>query len=130
MDPLPTSQVPPPPPPPPQAPAQPASDTPAKLVYALYLASLVLGITALVGLVVAYVYQGEAPEALRTHYRFQIRTFWIGLLYAAVSLVLTPIFVGFLGFVFVAVWLIVRCVKGFQRLSRKEPVADPATWLW
>lgn len=126
MDPLPTSQL---PPPPPSVPVQ-ASDTPAKVVYGLYLASLVLGITALVGVVVAYIYQGEAPAALQTHYRFQIRTFWIGILYSVVSLVLTPIFVGFLGFVFVVIWTIVRCVKGFQRISRREPVADPATWLW
>jgi len=123
MDPLPTSPVPPPQP-------QIANDTPAKVVYGLYLLSLLLGVTALVGVVVAYVYQGEAPEGLRTHYRFQIRTFWIGVLYALGGIVLTPIFVGFLVFVFVAVWLIVRCVKGFQRLSRQEPIADPATWLW
>jgi len=124
MDPLPTSPLPPPQPP------QAVNDTPAKVVYGLYLLSLVLGVTALVGVVVAYVYQGEAPEALRTHYRFQIRTFWIGLLYGCIGLILTPIFVGFLVFVFVAVWLIVRCVKGFQRLSRHEPVVDPANWLW
>lgn len=121
MDPIPTTPVPPP---------QQVSDTPAKLVYGLYLASLVLGVTALVGVIVAYVYQGEAPEALRTHYRFQIRTFWIGLLYTVASGILTVVFVGFLGLVFVAVWLIVRCVKGFQKLSRHEPVPEPATWLW
>lgn len=123
MDPFPTTPT------PPQQ-AQPVSDTPAKVVYGLYLLSLVLGVTALVGVVVAYVYQGEAPEALRTHYRFQIRTFWIGLLYGAAGIILTPIFVGFLVFLFLAVWLAVRCVKGFQRVSRHEPVADPATWFW
>ena len=126
MDPLPTSPV----APSGQPSAPQASDLPAKIVYGLYLASLVLGITALVGVVVAYVYQGEAPAALQTHYRFQVRTFWIGILYSVGSLVLTPVFVGFLGFVFVAVWLVVRCVKGFQQLSRYQPVPDPTTWLW
>lgn len=125
MDPIPTAPVPPPSPPPPGA-----SDLPAKIVYGLYLSSLVLGVTALVGVVVAYVYQGEAPEALRTHYRFQIRTFWIGLLYGVVSGLLVVAFVGFLGFLFIAVWLVIRCVKGFQQLSRYQPVPDPATWLW
>ncbi len=126
MEPTPTTPAPPPPPLPPQT----ASDMPAKVVYGLYLASLVLGVTALVGVVVAYIYQGEAPEALRTHYRFQIRTFWIGLLYGVVSGLLVVAFIGFLGFIFIAIWLIVRCVKGFQRLSRYEPMPDPATWLW
>jgi uncharacterized membrane protein len=126
MDPIPPPPVPPPPPPL----QQPVSDMPAKVVYALYLASLVLGVTALVGVVVAYVYQGEAPEALRTHYRYQIRTFWIGLLYAVVSGLLVVAFIGFLGLIFVAVWIIVRCVKGFQRLSQHQPIPDPATWLW
>ena len=125
MDPIPTAPVPPPGPPPPGA-----SDLPAKIVYGLYLSSLVLGVTALVGVVVAYVYQGEAPEALRTHYRFQIRTFWIGLLYGVVSGLLVVAFVGFLGFLFIAVWLVIRCVKGFQQLSRYQPVPDPTTWLW
>jgi uncharacterized membrane protein len=28
------------------------------------------------------------------------------------------------------VWAIVRLIKGLQALSRKEPVANPQTWLW
>ena len=50
----------------------------AKLVYILYLVSLLIGITAIVGLIIAYVNRDDAPGWLQTHYRFQIRTFWIG----------------------------------------------------
>jgi uncharacterized membrane protein len=126
MDPTPTSPVPPPPSAQPQV-----IDVPAKVVYGLYLAAfLVAGVSSLVGVVIAYVYQGEAPEALRTHYRFQIRTFWIGLLYGVVSALLVFAFIGWLGFLFIAVWTIVRCIKGFQRLSQHQPIPDPATWLW
>jgi uncharacterized membrane protein len=118
--------------PPSQAIAQPpVKDTPAKIVYALFLLSLFAGVTSLIGVVVAYVYQGDAPAPLRTHYRFQIRTFWIGVLYAFLSsLALMAFGVGILGFAFVAVWIIVRCVKGLRFLDRREAIPDPATWLW
>ncbi|MXZ09042.1 MAG: hypothetical protein F4Y79_06295, partial [Gemmatimonadetes bacterium] len=48
----------------------------AKIVYILYLAELVVGITGLIGVIMAYVNRSDAPEWLASHYRFQIRTFW------------------------------------------------------
>jgi uncharacterized membrane protein len=117
---------------PPSAPlARQVSDVPAKIGYVLHLASLFTGgITSLVAAIVGYVYQGDAPPALATHYRMLIRTFWIGLLYGFVSGLLVLVVIGFAGFVFIAVWLIVRCVKGLRYLDRHEPYPDPATWLW
>ena len=117
---------------PPPAPApQPAqSDTSAKIIYILYLLSLVVGVTSLVGVVMAYVNVGDAPEPLKSHYRFQIRTFWIGLLYGVVGVLLTFVAVGVLVLVFAAVWLIVRCVKGLKALDRREPYPQVTTWLW
>jgi uncharacterized membrane protein len=102
----------------------------AKLVYVLYLASLVVGVTSLVGVVIAYVYQGDAPEGLRTHFRLQIRTFWIGLLYGIVGALLSLAGIGIVLLVFVAVWLIVRCVKGLRYVGRREPYPNEGTWLW
>lgn len=106
------------------------SGSTAKTIYILYLASLVVGVTSLVGVVMAYVNVGDAPEPLKSHYRFQIRTFWIGLLYAVIGGLLTLVVVGAVVLVFVAVWLIVRCVKGMRTLDRGEPVPNAATWLW
>jgi uncharacterized membrane protein len=102
----------------------------AKLVYILYLASLVVGVTSLVGVVIAYVYRGDAPEGLRTHFRLQIRTFWIGLLYGLVGALLSLLGIGLVLLVFVAVWLVVRCVKGLRYLDRREPYSNDGTWLW
>jgi uncharacterized membrane protein len=118
---------------PPAAPplaTRPASTTAAKAVYILYLASFLVGVTALVGVVVAYVHAGEAPEPLRSHHRFQIRTFWIGLLYTALAAILSLFVVGLLFLGFVAVWLVVRCVKGLKYLARGEPYPRLETWLW
>jgi len=129
MDPiLPTTAVPPQPPVP--APQPPPSTTSAKIVYGLYLASLVTGVTLLIGIIMAYVNVGDAPEPVRSHYRFQIRTFWIGLLYSVISGILTMAVVGFAGFVFAGVWLIVRCVKGLKAIDRNEPYPNVSTWLW
>ena len=63
----------------------PASTSNAQIIYILYLVSLVVGVTGIVGVIMAYVYRGEAPDWLQSHYRFQIRTFWIGLLYVVLS---------------------------------------------
>jgi len=102
----------------------------ASLVYILYLVSFVIGITCLIGVVMAYVNKGSAPEWLQSHYRYQIRTFWIGLLYGAIGAITTMAFVGFAVLVFVAVWFIVRCVKGLKNVQAGQPVAKPDTWLW
>jgi uncharacterized membrane protein len=107
------------------------SDSTAKIIYILYLIGLVTsGVTTLIGVIMAYVNVGEAPEPVRTHYRVQIRTFWILLLYSALSALLTLVFVGFALLLFVAVWLIVRCVKGLKYLDRGEAYPNAATWLW
>ena len=108
----------------------PAEGDTAKLVYILYLASLIVGITAIIGVIIAYVYRGGAAEWVQSHYRFQIRTFWIGLLYMAIGLVTAVILIGFLVWLFAVVWLIVRCVKGMQEISRGEARANVTTWLW
>lgn len=122
-----TAPVPGSPAPAPHAPG--SGENVAKLVYVLYLASLITGgVTALVGVVVAYVYQGEAPDWLKTHHQFQIRTFWLGLLFGFVGLVLSLILVGWLVLIFLAVWLVVRCVKGLKYVGRREAYPDPAGW--
>ncbi len=118
-----------PPAPPPAQPAAPGSgENVAKIVYVLYLATFLTGVTALVGVVMAYVYQDDAPDWLKTHYRFQIRTFWLGLLFGFVGAVLSVIAVGFLVLAFLAVWLVVRCVKGLKYLGRREAYPDPVGW--
>ena len=122
----PTQPLPPPPPAPPPA-AAPGENV-AKIVYVLYLATFLTGVTALVGVVMAYVYQDDAPDWLKTHYRFQIRTFWLGLLFGFVGAVLSVVFIGFLVLVFLAVWLVVRCVKGLKYVGRREPYPDPVGW--
>ncbi|HEX7038272.1 MAG TPA: DUF4870 domain-containing protein [Pseudomonadales bacterium] len=103
--------------------------TQIKIIYVLYLAGFVLGITPIIGLVMAYMARGSGPEWLESHYTYAIRTFWIGLLYGMVASVLTVVLIGFLLYAVVAIWFIVRCVKGLMRADKEQPIEDPATWM-
>jgi len=102
----------------------------AKIVYVLYLIGLVTGITILVGVVMAYIYKDDSPEWLRTHYESQIRMFWIGILYSIIATLLIFVLVGFLLYLVIAVWWIVRCVKGLKYLDQRQTYPDYQSWAF
>jgi uncharacterized membrane protein len=102
----------------------------AQIVYILYLVSFVTGVTGIIGLIMAYVNRAEAPEWVQSHYRFQIRTFWIGCLYWFISLLTAIVVIGVLFGLFTFVWWIVRCAKGLKYQSQGMPYPNAATWLW
>ena len=49
-------------------------------VYVLYLLGYITGITAIIGVVIAYIQADSANAPVKSHYTFQIRTFVIGLI--------------------------------------------------
>lgn len=100
----------------------------AQLIYILYFVSFAIGITVLIGVIMAYLNRGKAAEYVDSHYTWLIRTFWIGLLYAMISFALAIVLVGFLLMFAVVVWIVIRLVKGLQLLGRGEPVPDSQTW--
>jgi uncharacterized membrane protein len=102
----------------------------AKLIYILYLVGLIFGITGVIGVVLAYVNKADAPEWLQSHYRFQIRTFWIGLVYMIVGGILLFVLVGWLVYLFWLIWLIVRCAKGLKHLELQQSVPDETSWMF
>lgn len=99
-------------------------------IYILYLANIFLALTGIVGVVMAYVFHGDGPGWLQSHYRFQIRTFWIGILYSVISIVLMFVMVGYVLALLVVLWLVIRCAKGMKHLSRGQPHPDPTSWLF
>lgn len=109
--------------------SNPAAGT-AKIIYILYLVNVVVPFTGLVGVIMAYINQNDADEMLKTHYRFQIRTFWIGLLYLFIGGLFTLVLIGYLILLFYVVWLIVRCVKGMQALDKNEAHPNPSSWMF
>ncbi|MDZ4373356.1 MAG: hypothetical protein U1C74_18290 [Phenylobacterium sp.] len=107
--------------------------------YALYLLAYATGITAIVGLVIAYSQRSTAGPVNASHYTFMIRTFWIGLVMMVatgilfgIGAILSVILIGFpimgvawlLGAV-AAIWYGVRCIVGLVYLSRGEAHPRP-----
>ncbi|MBZ0163267.1 MAG: hypothetical protein K8H74_11195 [Notoacmeibacter sp.] len=99
-----------------------------QIVYVLYLAGFAIGITPIVGVVIAYINRGKAGGWVESHYTWAIRTFWIAVAGAVASFILMFVAVGFLLMIAIAVWIIVRCVIGLQKASREEAIADPESW--
>ena len=115
------------------------------MVYALYLAGFFTGgLTALIGLIMAYVLKGDAGPRVASHYIFQINTFWLATLAYVVVLVLSvmgfPLLflhgAGIVLFVLggllaaaATIWFAVRCVIGLVRAAQGAVYPDPRTWL-
>jgi uncharacterized membrane protein len=102
----------------------------ALIVYILYFVAYFTGITALIGVIIAHVQVASADPLLATHYRFQIRTFWIGILYLVVGTILTVVIVGIAILFWWFVWSLVRNVKGTLALNDNKPIANPASWMF
>lgn len=99
------------------------------IINLLYLASCITGITAIVGVVLAYVWRGEAAGGWEeSHYQYQINTFWIGLVGTVLGVVLMIVLIGFLVLLAVAVLVIVRSVMSLLNAQKREPMPDPGTW--
>jgi uncharacterized membrane protein len=99
-----------------------------QLIYGLYLASFVTGLTAIVGIIFAHINREKAAGWTESHYVYAIRTFWIGVLYGVIAAVLTIVLIGVVIGVAAAVWFIVRCVKGLIAAGNREPIPNPTTW--
>ncbi|MDO6461866.1 hypothetical protein Q4485_14235 [Granulosicoccaceae sp. 1_MG-2023] len=109
---------------------KPTTEGTAKIVYILYLVGIIFGLTGIIGVVMAYVNRNDSPEWLRSHYQFQIRTFWIGALYMLIGVILSIAIIGWLVLLFWVVWLIVRCVKGMKSLDQREAHPNPTGWMF
>lgn len=102
----------------------------ALVVYILYFIGFATGFTAAAGVIIAYMNAAEASQIYRTHFEFQIRTFWLGLLTLIVGWILVFVLIGYLVFAWFAIWTLIRCVKGTMRLTNDQPIEDPKTLLW
>jgi len=116
-----------------------------KIVYALYLISILFPLTFFIAPIVAYFTKNTENEVLHSHYRFQIRTFWIGMVFSLILIVLWSIspvvsmmtgsflilivLLG-LGLLSWVLWLVIRSAKGFKYLNQKQPIPNPLSWMF
>jgi uncharacterized membrane protein len=103
----------------------------ATMVYVLYALSFFLGITYIIGVIIAHIKKGSAAGSyVQSHFSYQIRTFWWSVIWVMVGIVsvtsvvaLGPIsFIGYFVFVLNAIWVIYRIIKGWMRLSEKSAI--------
>jgi uncharacterized membrane protein len=102
----------------------------ALVVYVLYFIAYFTGITAVVGVIIAHVQAGSGDPLLESHYRFQIRTFWIGVLYLVIGTITLFVLIGFLVYAWWFVWSLIRNVKGILALNENRPIANPGSWMF
>ncbi|HEY9216636.1 MAG TPA: hypothetical protein VIO94_01200 [Phenylobacterium sp.] len=131
-----------------QLPPPPASSTTDErtlpiVAYACYLGGLITGISPIIGVILAHAGREAASPTMRTHYTFQIRTFWIAVLAMlaagaamGVGAVLSVILIGIpilaaagLAMGLICVWFFVRSVVGLIYVAQNQPYPRPETWL-
>jgi uncharacterized membrane protein len=100
----------------------------ALIVHGLYLASLVLGVTSIIGVVMAYVKRDGAQDWAASHYTYAIHTFWLSLLYTAISVILCFVLIGFVMLFGVLIWFIIRSIIPITRALNLEPMDNPRAW--
>ena len=91
----------------------------AVVVYILQALSFFLGgITGLVGVIINYVKMEDVRNTwVERHFQWQIRTFWIGLLWTVIGIVTTPLIIGWFVLLGISIWVIYRIVKGALALN-------------
>ncbi|GAM03766.1 DUF4870 family protein [Novosphingobium sp. MBES04] len=95
----------------------------------LYFASFLTGVTAIIGVVLAFVWRGEAKADWElSHYQYLINTFWIGLVGGILGVVLMIVLIGFLILPAVSIWVIVRTVMSLLKAQKREAMPDPNSW--
>jgi uncharacterized membrane protein len=115
------------------------------VIYGLHAASLITGIVtaasivfafltgwpSIIAVILNYVKRGEARGTwLESHFRWQIRTFWFGLLWVALCLAFVVatlgvgLFVAWLPLMVVGFWFIYRIASGWLRLVDRRPMYD------
>jgi uncharacterized membrane protein len=102
----------------------------AGVVYALYLIGFITVVTAVAGVIIAHLKVRHSENTLATHFQFQVRTFWIGLLYFALGWVLLYVVIGAPMLIWWFVWTLVRLIKGIILLNDRSPISRPRSWLF
>lgn len=99
------------------------------VVYALQAVGFVVAITWIVAVVINYVKKEEvAGSWLESHFRWQIRTFWFGLLWVVLCVLFVIATLG-IGLIVVwipvgilTLWFIYRIARGWLALRDRKPM--------
>ncbi len=96
----------------------------ATVCYALYALSFLVGITAIAAIILDYIKREDARGTwVESHFTWQIRTFWIGLMLSLMFWLLSFILIGIPLLIALYIWMIYRVVKGWLRLYEGRAVS-------
>jgi uncharacterized membrane protein len=94
--------------------------------------SFLLGWPSLLGVIINYVKRDDARGTwLESHFKWQIRTFWLALGWAlAIAAVSAPLVLllglgiatWFVGIFVLGIWAVIRIARGWLRLRDREPI--------
>jgi uncharacterized membrane protein len=88
------------------------------IIYALYALSFLTGLSAIAAIIINYVKRDDVKgTVLESHFNWQIRTFWWGLLWGVIGFITMFIGIGFIILAANAIWIIYRIIKGWLRLN-------------
>jgi uncharacterized membrane protein len=95
-----------------------------QIVYGLYAAAVIVGVTYFVGIVLNYVKRDDVRGTwLESHFTWQIRTFWYSLLWFLIGVpLMVALGLGVVVWAIAGIWYIYRIVKGWLRLSEGKPM--------
>jgi uncharacterized membrane protein len=104
----------------------------------LFFMVMTVGGSGVVALLIANFAEDKAPDWIKTHYQFQVRTFWIGVVPAILSyflgqyllhvLKISPMLMFFV-VIPVLLWIVGRVAMGFNHLMYSRPIPNPKSWL-
>jgi uncharacterized membrane protein len=90
------------------------------ILLALYFVTL---ITPIIGIIINYIKQDDVRGSwFESHFLWQQRTFWYGLLWTVIGAATTPIWIGFAVLAGVTIWLIYRIARGWIYLVDGKPM--------
>jgi uncharacterized membrane protein len=94
------------------------------MLYGLYaLFWLTGGISAIVAVIINYVKREDTVGTLyESHFRWQIRTFWWALIWAALGGLLMMVVVGAVVLWATLIWVLYRIIKGWMFLNDGKPM--------
>ncbi|MGB8339795.1 MAG: hypothetical protein WCE43_13165 [Burkholderiales bacterium] len=93
------------------------------IIYALYALSILVGLTAIAGIIMNYVKRDDVKGTwLESHFNWQIRTFWWGLLWGVIGMITMVIGIGFIILPIAGIWVLYRIIKGWLKLNENKPV--------
>ena len=93
------------------------------IIYILYIAAILIGLTSIVGVIMAYVKRADfVGTEYEDHITYLIRTFWISLIGYAIGAVLSVIGIGLIIIIAVGIWYIYRSIAGFIKFNDNKPI--------